>query len=159
MLIRVAARNLPKKQAIGYRPRRTSGNIPKNQQSGINKAEPSGASTTINNRVSMKQYFSESPLLQLTRRRITARKIRKDQTIGANPTRGGWVLLPPWPGPGCRGPWTGPRTQASHRNPRGRLAGGGGFYYHFGPGQTGRGQVSSIGYQPRRHQKISSDIN
>ena len=36
----------------------------------------------------------------------------------------GGVLLPLWPGPGCRGPWTGPRTQASHRNPRGRLDGG-----------------------------------
>ena len=32
---------------------------------------------------------------------------------------GVWVLLPLWPGPGCRAPWTGPWTPASHRNPRG----------------------------------------
>ena len=42
------------------------------------------------------------------------------------------VLLPLWPTLECRGPWNGPRTQASHRNPRGRLAVG-------PPGRLARG--------------------
>ena len=56
---------------------------------------------------------------------------------------------------GCWGPWTGPRTQASHRNPGGRtITAGrpatgpasrrGGLYYHFGPGHPGRSRMSSI---------------
>ena len=30
--------------------------------------------------------------------------------------------------------------------PSAPLGGGGGFYYHFGPGNTGRGRMSSVGW-------------